>query len=615
MLNNIAEDHESHFQGSETPDNMTVASEAFADDYIDQSQYTGSRKRKRAGDDVMSLADEKHQIWAEELFDYFMLLENPLDSSDQPPLPPDGINLDRPIDDKGHTALHWAAAMGDLTVVKTLIGRNASLDCLSRNGETPLIRAVIFTNCFDKKTMERLAGWLIPTVGFTDWFGSTVFHHIASSTSSKSKYACARYYLDAVLNKMAEVLSPVEIEKILNIQDRNGDTAITIAARNGARKCVRSLIGRNAAVDIANDMGETADELIVQLNHRRRDSRHLQSSRQQLSSSPFQLDPHIASNSFSHIQRLNNNNTNNSNGQSLLSSATKPSNSLMRDSSPNLFSMVEPIPFPHPHSLTTNHSPSHPIDPSSMPPPLHPSLSLSSFQTMPSESTSFLNTQLLPLLTSKSTKLAAAYDAQLSEKTLEISDLERAVKARREEVEGLKRAIRELVVRNEQLDHSSNGVEEEDLASRLDDGIRKCEEKREELQIEEVKSLLSSLQDHNEDDDEEEEEDEKEKDLIAKIETLQHDRVALVKDIVQNTSLAGLVDKQGDYRRLITGALGIKDDGDIEGMLKEICAELEEAAGVRSGVSNVHTNGNHSGGTGNSQQGTTTNATHTLIPV
>ncbi|KAF2220438.1 hypothetical protein BDZ85DRAFT_266598 [Elsinoe ampelina] len=295
-LNPVAEEYDPRFAHEDTPDNATLASDLYADDYADASQYTNPRKRKRF-EDMLSPQDEQHQLWAEELLDYFMLLESPSDPHAQPPMPPPGINLDRPIDDKGHTALHWAAAMGDLNVVKTLIERGASIDCLSKGGETPLMRAVNFTNSYDKQSMERLAGWLIRTVAYTEWFGSTVFHIIAASTSSKSKYACARYYIDTILNRMSEVFSPLEIERILNIQDRSGDTAITIAARNGARKCVRSLIGRNAAVDIPNNEGETADELIVQLNHRRRDGRH-----RQLSSSPFQLDPSIAGGGASHPQ-------------------------------------------------------------------------------------------------------------------------------------------------------------------------------------------------------------------------------------------------------------------------------------------------------------------------
>ncbi|MGG6498226.1 UNVERIFIED_CONTAM: hypothetical protein NY603_35395, partial [Bacteroidetes bacterium 56_B9] len=81
---------------------VTVVSEAF-DDY--DPQYTGGdRKRRRV--EEMTQADKEHQLWADELLDYFMLMDSPLDQLPLAPSPPQGADLNRPIDDKGHTALH-----------------------------------------------------------------------------------------------------------------------------------------------------------------------------------------------------------------------------------------------------------------------------------------------------------------------------------------------------------------------------------------------------------------------------------------------------------------------------------------------------------------------------
>lgn len=507
---------------------MTLVSDAYAEDYGDVSQFTGSRKRKRM-EDVLTPQDEQHQLWAEELLDYFMLLESPSDPFHRPPTPPPGVNLDRPIDDKGHTALHWAAAMGDTGVVRDLITRGASTDCLSKSGETPLMRAVIFTNSYDKQTMEKIAGWLIQTVAFTEWFGSTVFHHIAATTSSKSKYACARYYLDAILNRMAEIFSPMEIEKILNIQDRAGDTAITIAARNGARKCVRGLIGRNAAVDIPNDAGETADELIVQLNHRRRDGRH-----RQLSSSPFQLDSGM--NGASHLL-----------------------NGSMNGSRSNLAS--------------------HPFMGSS------PLIGQDSQQRC-SEASTFLTTQIFPLLQSKSAKLAAAYDAEIGEKDSEVAELERVVRGRKEEIDGLKRGVRDFVVRDRADSFDTQ------QAAQLDSLTAEVESRREASQAAELDAFVREEQnaDTNGTDGHKEQGDAdiaaSRDELVKRILDMQAARRQLVRDVVRHQSLAGLADKQADYRRLITGALGVRDE-EVEGLLEDICAELEEAGetgGVLSGL-------------------------------
>ena len=251
-------------------------------DMLTGSQYSASSRKRKRGGDQMSVEDTQHQMWADALLDYFMLLDSD-EGFIAPPEPPPSVNLDRAIDDKGHSAMHWAAAMGDLEVVKELMRRGARIDCVSNNLETPLMRAVMFTNNHDKGTMQSMIKIFQQTVVRSDWFGSTVFHHIAATTSSSNKYSCARYYLDCIINKLSETWIPDEVTRLLNVQDQNGDTAIMIAARNGARKCVRSLLGRNVSVDIPNKKGETADDLIRELNQRRR----MQGRPRQASSSPF----------------------------------------------------------------------------------------------------------------------------------------------------------------------------------------------------------------------------------------------------------------------------------------------------------------------------------------
>lgn len=263
------------FHQEPTPDQgMMMMSD---DERMTGSQYS-NRKRKRGMEEPpapppppqMSYAEQQHLLWTDELLDYFML-QNSNDPLPAPPEAPPIIDLNRPVDDKGHTPMHWAAAMGDLHVVNDLIRRGARIDAQSHNGETPLMRAVMFTNNWDKQTMEKLINTLHGTINMNDWFGSTVFHHIAATTCSKSKYQCARYYLEKILDKLKELYPEPEIAALLDRPDHNGDTAIILAARYGARKCVRSLLNHGVSIDQPNARGETADELIKELNARRRD--------------------------------------------------------------------------------------------------------------------------------------------------------------------------------------------------------------------------------------------------------------------------------------------------------------------------------------------------------
>lgn len=294
------------------------------------------------------------------------------------------------------------------------------------------------------------------------------------------------------------------------MQDRNGDTAITIAARNGARKCVRSLIGRNAAVDIPNDLGETADELIVQLNHRRRDGRH-----RQLSSSPFQIDPSIAS-----IHPALNGNS----GAG-----------------------------PHIAGIASSPAPEQHV----------------------SEAAAALTQQIFPLLLTKSENLARAFDAELAEKDNEVAEAERVVRGRKEEIEALKRQAMDLAMRDRE------DAFDEELERELETLVKECEGRVEEEQGLELRRLVleaqrngnGALSNGGEGDDQER------LDLARRLAQMQAERQRLVREVVQNQSLAGLGQRQSEYKRLITGALGVRDE-DVEGMLPEIVAELEDFQGL-----------------------------------
>ena len=521
-----------------SPDNATVVSESVYDEY-DGSRYTNSRKRRRV-EDQMSQADREHQLWADELLDYFVLLDSPADSLPSAPQPPANANLNRPIDDKGHTALHWAAAMGDIEVVKDLIRRGALIEVQSKNGETPLMRAVIFTNSSDRQNMEKLAALLIRTVNMQEWFGSTVFHHIANTTQRKSKYQCARYYMDCLLNKMAEILPSDDIERILNFTDQNGDTAITIAARHGARKCVRSLIGRNAAVDIPNAANETADQLIVQLNHRRQE----RVNNRQLSSSPFQAD-----------------------GNHALGGAVQ-----------------------HPTS-STNGIPFDPLVPHSSINGTSSAVNGTGRDVYKSEAALTLTSQIMPVLINKAKTLASSIDDEIAEKDTELAEAERVVAMRRQEIEALKKQAEQL--KGQELEQTSGGVEsDEQLAKELEELEQECQLLTEQEQAFALKRQLDKEQAKPSKVDFDMSIDgigPKQEEILIhhklrlarEIVAVKRQRQELIDQIVSSLALAGMGDKQGDYKRLITGALGVREE-DVEGMLPEIVTELEESRGLES---------------------------------
>lgn len=509
-----------------TPDNLTTISESAFDDF-DAPQYTNSRSKRRRMDDVMSQADMAHRMWADELLDYFMLQDSPLDSLPNAPQPPEGADLNRPIDEKGHTALHWAAAMGDMEIVKDLIHRGAAIDAQSKNGETPLMRAVMFTNSSDRQNMDRLSGLLMKTVAATEWFGSTVFHHIANTTQRKSKYPCARYYMDTLLNKMAEYYSPVQVEEIINLRDNNGDTAATIAARFGARKCVRSLLGRNADMGLMNNVGENAEQFIVQLNLRRQERA---AAARQLSSSPFQGDHPAVGGAVQHSA---------SNGG-----------------------------------------------------PIDPALSTNGgADVYRSEAAMSITSQIMPVVVTKAKALATSLEDEISERLAEVAEAERVLALRRAEIEGLMKKQEELT-RREQEQLGEAMVSDEQLAEEL----RQLEEECHGLTEEEANLALRDLIEAERQQSvrvngstpalPEGEETTQRLRLARQLLGLAQTRRELIDAVVKSIASAsssgldsGQPDHQEQYKRLITGALGVREE-DVEGMLPEILAELEEGRGL-----------------------------------
>ncbi|KAL9013084.1 MAG: hypothetical protein Q9173_002200 [Seirophora scorigena] len=242
-------------------DESMAGSEIGSESFMGEEELVyGSRKRKRGPD--TSYVEQQHTFYADSLLDYFMLSESDRAYRLDPPPPPDGFMVNHPIDDQGHTALHWGAAMGDIDTIRMFINRGARITAINKRGETPLIRSVIFTNNHEKQTMSRLVDILQDTLTARDHFGATVLHHVAMTTKSSSRKKSARHYLEVLLTKLADILTPQHFSQFLDARDGNGDTAVHIVVRHSARKCLRIFLGRGVNMDIPNSNNETASEIM-----------------------------------------------------------------------------------------------------------------------------------------------------------------------------------------------------------------------------------------------------------------------------------------------------------------------------------------------------------------
>lgn len=272
------------------PDDATVASTSFMgeDDRYDVSQpSTGHRNKRKREEPGQNMIEQTHTVYSDELLDYFCMAATP--ETTTWPEPPPNFQPDWVIDSEGHTAMHWAAAMGDLEVMRQMKRFGANVGAVNGQQETPLMRAVLFTNCMDKRTFPDVLRELSSTINATDINQATILHHAAMMTSSPLRHLCARYYLDVIMNELIGILEPDHFKRLLDAQDVDGNTAMHIAARFKARKCIRALMGREANSYIPNDKGVTAADMIMELNDTREaeNQDRLQDRIHQASSSPF----------------------------------------------------------------------------------------------------------------------------------------------------------------------------------------------------------------------------------------------------------------------------------------------------------------------------------------
>lgn len=176
--------------------------------------------------------------------------------------PPHDFDPNAPIDDDGHTALHWACAMGRVRVVKLLLTAGASIFAGNNAEQTPLMRSVMFSNNYDMRKFPELYELLHRSTLNIDKQNRTVFHHIANLALTKGKTHAAKYYMETILARLADY--PQELADVINFQDEEGETALTIAARARSRRLVKALLDHGANPKIKNRDSRSAEDYILE---------------------------------------------------------------------------------------------------------------------------------------------------------------------------------------------------------------------------------------------------------------------------------------------------------------------------------------------------------------
>lgn len=176
--------------------------------------------------------------------------------------PPADFDPNMSIDDDEHTALHWACAMGRIRVVKLLLTAGADVFRVNLNGQTALMRAAMFSNNYDLRKFPELFELLHRSILNIDRNDRTVFHHVVDLALSRGKPHAARYYMETMINRLQEYGS--QLADILNFQDDEGETPLTMAARARSKRLTKLLLEHGADPKVRNKENRNAEDYIVE---------------------------------------------------------------------------------------------------------------------------------------------------------------------------------------------------------------------------------------------------------------------------------------------------------------------------------------------------------------
>lgn len=241
------------------------------DDYPSPSHVAGRRsKHRRSVDDrydefsdgEMSRLNGANdpRSYGDQILEYFIS-----DTNQIPQVlvsPPNDFDPNMAIDDDGHTSLHWACAMGRIRIVKLLLSAGADIFKVNKTGQTALMRSVMFANNYDVRKFPELYELLHRSTLNIDQHNRTVFHHIVDVAMSKGKTHASRYYMETVLSRLADY--PRELADVINFQDEDGETALTMAARCRSKRLVKILIDHGADPKIVNHDGKSTEDYILE---------------------------------------------------------------------------------------------------------------------------------------------------------------------------------------------------------------------------------------------------------------------------------------------------------------------------------------------------------------
>ncbi|KAH3665423.1 hypothetical protein OGAPHI_003607 [Ogataea philodendri] len=214
-----------------------------------------------------NILTENHEMEGED-YDYYTEKLLSFFGNDDEPIPdfilnpPRDFDINKAIDDEGHTPLHWASALASHPVVQELISKNANPLILNNAGMNSLSKLIHFTNSYDLRNFGVILQLLRQCLIVPDAQGRTPLHYIMELSSNPNKVNCLTYYFDEIVkfiefqqNEAEKVANGSKADKdllriLVNHQDKNGNTALHLALRGSEKSFVQRLIQLGADVNL-----------------------------------------------------------------------------------------------------------------------------------------------------------------------------------------------------------------------------------------------------------------------------------------------------------------------------------------------------------------------------
>lgn len=176
--------------------------------------------------------------------------------------PPSDFDFNEPIDEEGHTPLHWAASMASVPLIELLLDNGADPLAPNATGLNAVSRAIFFNNSFQKRNFDLIAGLMKSCLYTPDKSGRTPLHYLCEGT--RSKLDTAEYYLRSMLEQLTQGNKDL-LKIVVKHADVNGDTALQLCYKAGNSALVDILDPYTREKKQSIDgMSEEKDDTIVQ---------------------------------------------------------------------------------------------------------------------------------------------------------------------------------------------------------------------------------------------------------------------------------------------------------------------------------------------------------------